>query len=194
MPLCHDISEQDHIRTETPPYLWKVELGRKPGNHPLNPSPGWIFHIILHTPYNHLAKRTSLLLLWACPRALLRVYCHSTNPLLNFASESHLWILCATKKEPTLQQPHQRLNPSRAGLDLYVTKEDRYLRERNMPCFWKEKIKKETNMPVTLVRARQLYLCPLVLLWVCPRSKDNFRSHTNCFLQWGKGEPPWTIC
>lgn len=24
-------------------------------------------------------------------------------------------------------------------------------------------------MPVTLVRARQLYLCPLVLLWVCPR-------------------------
>ena len=41
-----------------------------------------------------------------------------------------------------------------------------------MPRFWKEKNKKETNMPVTLVRARQLYLCPLVLLWVCPRSKD----------------------
>ena len=36
---CHDRSEQDHLRTETPPHLWKVGLGRKPGNHPLNPPP-----------------------------------------------------------------------------------------------------------------------------------------------------------
>ena len=48
--------------------------------------------------------------------------------------------------------------------DLYVTKEDRYLGERNMLSLWRERNKKETNTPVLLVRARQLYLCPLVLL------------------------------